>query len=397
VAPGVDVVAPKPGGGTQLFAGTSAAAPFTSGAALLALDASPALTPAELKDAFMSTAVDWGPPGLDADSGAGRLDVYAALRRAGAALATPPAVPSHVIWQDSGDAQHDVEVADAGAPLALTLTGAEDQSFELLDANGDVVLTAVAGTPDRDWPSRQKELTLKTPAPGRYTARVRGAGGFTVDISGDLALADTTKPALTLDTVGQTLAGAAGTAFGDFPGVVVHVRQGATELRRAGAVPFLGRWTVTLDPPLPNGGYEVQAEQGDDAGNVATAGATLTLAPAPTPTPTPTPNPAATPEPIVRIEPQPKLPSVTLSVARQKLATARRKGLVVSLRCAGAKRVELRLIRGRRDVAKRTVACANARVVLKLDPRKLKGLKRASFTLAARAGDRIVTRSVTLS
>src|SRR5262249_19305818 len=155
----------------------------------------PALTPAEVKDAFMSTAVDWGQPGYDTDTGAGRLDVYAALRRAGAPLATPPAVPSHVVWQDSGDAQQDFDVADAGAPLALTLTGAKSQVFELTDPDGNV-LTAVADTPYRDWPSRQKELVIKAPAPGRYTAQVSGAGDFTVDVSGHLMPVDTTKPAL---------------------------------------------------------------------------------------------------------------------------------------------------------------------------------------------------------
>jgi hypothetical protein len=99
----------------------------------------------------------------------------------------------------------------------------------------------------------------------------------------------------------------------------------------------------------------------------------------------------------VHVDPPPKLPKVTLSVPRQRLATARRKGVVVSLGCSGTKRVELRLIRGTRDVAKRSFACKAQRVVLKLDSRRLKGLKHVTLTLAARAGDRVVTRSVKLS
>ncbi len=397
MAPGDGLVAPKPGGGFQPVSGTSAAAPFVSGLALLMLDAHPSLTPAQVKAAIVGSAIDWGPPGWDPETGAGRLDAYRALELAGSALATPPAVPSHVAWQASDDAQSDFEVADAGAPLALILTGPKALDFALLDATGTVIATPTHDM--RPWPLRQQDIVIKVPAAGRYTARVRGVGAFTVDISADLAPGDVTPPALTLDTLGQTLAGNAGTAFGDFPGVVVHVRQGATELRRLGAFPLLGRWTATLDPPLPEGRYAVEAEQGDASGNVANAAAALTIEPAPTPTPTAvaTASPAPTPEPTVHVDPPPKLPKVTLAVSRQKLATARRKGVVVSLGCTGTKRVELRLILGTRDVAKRSVACKPQRVVLKLDTRRLKRLKRVTLTLAARAGDRVVTKRVKLS
>jgi hypothetical protein len=109
------------------------------------------------------------------------------------------------------------------------------------------------------------------------------------------------------------------------------------------------------------------------------------------------PTPTATPDRPVHVDPPPKLPKVKLSVPRQKLATARRKGVTVSLDCSGTKRVELRLIRSTRDVAKRSVACKPQRVVLKLNTRRLKGLKRVSLTLAARAGDLVVTKRVKLS
>jgi hypothetical protein len=189
------------------------------------------------------------------------------------------------------------------------------------------------------------------------------------------------------------------------------VRQGGRELRRLGAVPLFGRWSAPISPPLDPGTYTVQAEQGDASGNVATAAAELTVEPEPTPTPTPTETPTPTPtptpfatvlptptpDPIVHVDPPPKLPKVTLSVPRQTLATARRKGVTVSVSCAGARRMELRLIRGTRDVAKRSVACKPQRVVLKLDARKLKGLKHVSLTLAVRAGDRVVTKLVKLS
>jgi serine protease AprX len=417
VAAGDGIVAPKSGGGFQPVSGTSAAAPFVSGLALLMLDADPTLTPQQVKDAITGTAIDWGAPGWDPESGFGRLDAYAALRRAGSALATPPAVPSHAAWEASGDAQRDIDVADAGAPLSLTLTGDKTLDFALLDNGGNVIATPLKDM--RPWPLRSQNIVVNAPAAGHYTARVRGSGAYTLDISGDLAPGDTTPPALTLDTVGETLAGNAGSELTDFQGVVVHIRQGDAEVRRIGAVPMIGRWSAPIVPPLNAGAYTVEAEQGDASGNVAHASATLTVDPDPTPTPTETPTatptavatptptvtplattspaPTPTPEPTVHVDPPAKLPNVTLSVPRQKLATARRKGVAVSVSCSGAKRMELRLIRGTRDVAKRSVACKPQRIVLKLDARTLNGLKRVSLTLAVRAGDRVVTKVVKLS
>ena len=452
VAPGYNVVAPTPDGDYVAESGTSVASPFTTGAALLLLDANPALTPAQVKDAIVSSAVDWGPPGPDLDSGGGRLDVYAALGRVGAALATPPAVPSHVAWQGTDDTTHDLEVADSKAPLALTLTGPTGLGFDLLDAAGNVIVTAVRDPSYRPWPSRQKELTLPAPAAGRYTVRVSGTGAFTVDASADLAPGDTTPPALTLDTAGPAddatpeLSGDAGTAFGDYPGVVVHVRQAGAEVRRLGTVPLLGRWTVEVAPALADGAYTAQAEQGDAAGNVATVARDLTIdtaVPTPTPTPTPdstptatatatadptttaTPTPSATAEPIATVtadatltptatptvtapRAMPVVPpplagfpaTVTVSVSRQRLGTVLKAGLSVRLGCSKACRVDVRLRRGSKLVAKRTVELKSAgvtRVVIKLDRRALKGLRRASLTLSATAGARAVTRRVELS
>jgi serine protease AprX len=94
-APGVGVTsaAANSGNGYATFDGTSMATPFVAGLALLMREANPALTPAQVKDAVRSTAVDWGRAGADPDYGAGRLDGYAALKSAGAALTTGPAGP----------------------------------------------------------------------------------------------------------------------------------------------------------------------------------------------------------------------------------------------------------------------------------------------------------------
>ena len=49
----------------------------------------------------------------------------------------------------------------------------------------------------------------------------------------------------------------------------MRLSRDGTEVRRIGAVPLLGRWSVTPDPPLAPGRYDVEAEQGDASGNIA--------------------------------------------------------------------------------------------------------------------------------
>ena len=126
VGPGVAVTGPAANrAAIQEASGTSAAAPFVAGAVLLMLDAVPGLSPDQVRSDLVETADDWGAPGQDNTYGYGRLDVYAALHRAGAAIGTPPREPGHRTFSGSLDAgasaEHVVEVADPAAPLAATL------------------------------------------------------------------------------------------------------------------------------------------------------------------------------------------------------------------------------------------------------------------------------------
>ncbi len=78
-APGVQVEAPWIGGGYTRRSGTSMATPQVAGAAALLLEAHPAWTPDDVREALMNTAV---PLGEDVwTEGAGRIDVRAAVER----------------------------------------------------------------------------------------------------------------------------------------------------------------------------------------------------------------------------------------------------------------------------------------------------------------------------
>jgi subtilisin family serine protease len=77
-APGVDVRSSDTGGGYAVATGTSLSAPHAAGALALLLSACGALSAGRQQAALEHGARDLGPPGLDAGSGHGRLDVAAA-------------------------------------------------------------------------------------------------------------------------------------------------------------------------------------------------------------------------------------------------------------------------------------------------------------------------------
>lgn len=78
-APGVSVTAADAGTGSGYvtYSGTSMAAPYVSGAAALALQGDTNASPAEVKAALMSSAVEVGEDGTDNEWGAGLIDVRA--------------------------------------------------------------------------------------------------------------------------------------------------------------------------------------------------------------------------------------------------------------------------------------------------------------------------------
>jgi hypothetical protein len=65
--------------GFQPFYGTSAAAPHAAAIAALLLDVHPGITPAEVRTALTSTAIDIEAPGWDRDTGAGIIDADSAV------------------------------------------------------------------------------------------------------------------------------------------------------------------------------------------------------------------------------------------------------------------------------------------------------------------------------
>jgi len=295
------------------YSGTSMATPFAAGVALLARDANATVTPQQVKDAFMSTAVDFGrggnnrtaaTSGVDIDYGAGRLDGHAALKALGAPLASGPVVPTRAFREgtlSSSGAYVDYrfEVADTRFPVAATLIlpsiagpYAYSPDFDLYLYNPSGTLVARAETV-----YRQETVTFKPTVAGEYRLRVRsysGSGGFFVDVSAGIGI-DTIAPTVTSVSPADGATGLAASTnvtatFSEAMNQAAtsgafSLVSSASGTAVAGAFSWSGN-TVTFDPTAdlaPGASYTatITTAAKDTAGNALAAAKTWRFAVAP--------------------------------------------------------------------------------------------------------------------
>ncbi|MBO3802883.1 MAG: S8 family serine peptidase [Candidatus Brockarchaeota archaeon] len=124
VAPGVNIMSCKYKTNSYVgMSGTSMATPHVSGAAALLLSARPDLTPAEVKRALMSTAIDLGYG--ENTQGAGLVDVYAAYQYVSGGLSVNVDVPSEVdlneIFEVVATIKNNADVAATGVKATIAL------------------------------------------------------------------------------------------------------------------------------------------------------------------------------------------------------------------------------------------------------------------------------------
>jgi serine protease AprX len=190
-APGQSITAARAGSPTGYitYSGTSMATPFAAGVAALMLDANNAMTPAQVKAAIMGTAQDRSGTGTDNETGAGRLQAYEAIKRAGSFTGSGPIVPSHYVSSGSLGATRaqdtwSLHVSSASSPIAIPVvipSASASKDF-------DLVLRAPNGTivDDSTTTSRQETIGFAPSGTGTYTLSVvsyAGSGTYIVDFS----------------------------------------------------------------------------------------------------------------------------------------------------------------------------------------------------------------------
>ncbi len=173
------------------MSGTSMATPFTAGTAALMFDANPNMTPAQVKSIITSTAVDFGPSGMDVDYGYGRLDGYAAIKSAGSYTGTNIVVPNHMYTSSNiatakKSDYYTFTVTDITSPIAISLimpnwTSSRTPDFDLYlyNPSGTSVASGTGST-------RQETINFKPTVAGTYQIKVysyAGTGNYFFDLS----------------------------------------------------------------------------------------------------------------------------------------------------------------------------------------------------------------------
>jgi serine protease AprX len=217
VAPGVNIKAANANTQTGYIRhdGTSMATPFAAGSVALALQSSPDWTPAQVQAALEETAEDVGPPGKDAEWGAGLIDVLALVAHAegGTGETTFPThthlsgtVPVDGAWTHA----FEIAAGDLDVPIAATIVidgggdlfffpgfgwfgeWAPDLDARLVDPTGDEISASRCALEFECVTGRQETLHAMPTVAGTYQIQVYA---FTDGDAGDFALDLSTGPA----------------------------------------------------------------------------------------------------------------------------------------------------------------------------------------------------------
>ena len=148
------------GGFPNPFFGTSAAAPHAAAIAGILKSANPLLTPAQIRTALTSTAIDIMTPGVDRTSGAGIIDAYSATQSLGVPGTAFLQLGSITANEDPGDGNGTI---DAGETASMVIQ---------LRNDGVNSATAISATLSTSTPG----VTITPPATSAYPDLAAGGG-----------------------------------------------------------------------------------------------------------------------------------------------------------------------------------------------------------------------------
>jgi subtilisin family serine protease len=160
-APGVNITSSwwsaEKGNGYLTASGSSASAPLVAGAAAIVAELQPGASAARLREILTESAKDVGAPGIDAQTGFGLVDVYAAARIAAAPPSPAAATISSVQQNDGTHLRLTASGFEPGESLFIwTESGAGYRLTHDVTAAGDGTLAADLGL---EWRVPQGSLS----------------------------------------------------------------------------------------------------------------------------------------------------------------------------------------------------------------------------------------------
>ncbi len=181
------------GGFGSPFFGTSAAAPSAAAVAALVKSAQPSLTPAQIRAALNSTAIDIVDAGIDRNSGSGIVMAWEAVNSLGVTGFANPELGAVTAAENPGNANGTIEAGE-GASLVI----------QLKNTSGVVDATAITAT----LTSSTTGITITQPNTSAYANLTAGSGvgnnlsPFTFTVPSNFACGQTVDFTLTVTYTG---------------------------------------------------------------------------------------------------------------------------------------------------------------------------------------------------
>ena len=269
-APGVGIWSTSADGAYRSVSGTSFASPLTAGVVALMMSANPALGSAQIESLLYASAVDLGAAGRDIYFGWGRVDAYAAVQAAKAAVGADTQAPAVAVSSPvSGSTVSGLVAVDVAASDNVGVTRVD------LRVNGNTVASDSVAPYQFSWNSSQSPNGSASLSAVAYdaTGNSKTSTAVSVNVANAVA-ADTTPPLVTISkpangskVSGNLLVSVLASDNAGAAGIRQALYIDGALVASASGASLSFKWNTTK---VAVGAHSLKAVAADAAGNMAT-------------------------------------------------------------------------------------------------------------------------------